>query len=175
MVKNAVNKKQKSGNEYKGEKLITRIKLTNEDTLEIDYKLSNEDEALTVKYNGKDNVTQKFLEKFEETSTIIWEILPDIQNIEKVNIIRLQYNEKDFLEKISLSFQIKCDLSNSPINISTPYIGFLDPEMTEVQSTALSNNAQQITHEIIALTKAYMNGDTRTKQLSLVVNNEDCD
>lgn len=175
MTKSVLNEKQKAGNELKGEKLITRIKLTNDDKLEIDYKLSNDDEALTVKYYGKDSVTQKFLEKFEETNSIIDEILPDIQNIDKVHIIRLEYTENGFLEKISLSFQVKCELSNCPINIATPYIGFIDPENEEVQLQALSNDAEQITHEIIALTKAYMNGDTRTKQLSLVVNNEDCD
>lgn len=172
MAKTATDEKQKSGNEVSGEKLLTRIKLTNTDTLEIDYKFSNEDEALTVKYEGKDGVTKKFMEQFEETKVIVKEILPTLEEDSKVHIVRLKYDSAGFLDKISLSFQITSLLSNTPINVSTPFIGFVDPD-EENQSPALSNNAETMIHEIVALSKAYMNGDTRTKQLSLVVDNEE--
>lgn len=176
MTKAATNEKTEQSNMATGEKLITKIKLTPAETLEVNYKLSNDKEALEVLYVGKEEVTAKFSENFEKLTTVACQIVPMLENVPEedlsVGILRLKYNDNGFLDKASLSIKLLIEASNSPINISTPMVDFAKEDMSDF-AFKISQENEELIHEVIALTKAYMNGDTRTKQLSLVVDNEE--
>lgn len=176
MTKTAINEKTEQGNKTSGEKLITRIKLTSGNTLEVNYRLTNDKEAMDVSYQGKEEVTEKYTTQFAKLHNPACQIIPMLSGVSKENltvgILRLKYNDKSFLDKISISLQLKIDASNSPVNISTPMVDFSKEDMPET-AFRISQENEDTVHEILAMTKAYMNGDTRTKQLSLVVNNEE--
>lgn len=159
-----------------GEKFITKIKLMPDNTLEMKYKLSNNQEALTVTYCGKEEVTNKCLAQFTELNALACQIVPLLAHAApadlKTNIIRLKYNENGNIDKVSLSIQLKLNTSNSPVNISTPLVALMTEESEESDAFRVSAENEEIIHVLLALAKAYMNGDTRTKQLSLVVGNE---
>lgn len=176
MTKLATNEKTEQSNMATGEKLITKIKLTPAETLEVNYKLSNDKEALEVLYVGKEEVTAKFSENFEKLTAVACQIVPMLENAPEedlsVGILRLKYNDNGFLDKVSLSIKLLIEASNSPINISTPMVDFTKEDMSDFVFR-ISQENEELIHEVVALTKAYMNGDTRTKQLSLVVDNEE--
>lgn len=176
MTKTATKIQTESGNNIAGEKLITRIKLMPGNTLEVNYKLANDKEALEVSYTGKEEVTDRYLEQFAKLNAPACQIVPILEYAYpadlKAGVLRLKYNEKGNLDKMSVSVQLKLTTSNSPVNISTPMVDFVTEDSPE-EAFRISAENEEIVHELLAMTKAYMNGETRTKQLSLVVDNEE--
>lgn len=176
MTKTAINEKTEQTNKTTGEKLITRIKLLSDNTLEINYRLTNDKEALEVSYKGKEETTEKFQKEFEKLYSVACQIIPMLSDVSEedlsVGILRLKYNEKGFLDKASISIKLDIEASNSPVNISTPMVDFVKEEMSD-EAFRISQQNEEIIHSVLEMAKAYMDGDTRTKQLSLVVDNEE--
>ena len=79
MTKTATKIQTESGNNIAGEKLITRIKLMPGNTLEVNYKLANDKEALEVSYTGKEEVTNRYLEQFAKLNAPACQIVPILE------------------------------------------------------------------------------------------------
>lgn len=123
-------------------------------------------------FTGKDECTEEFKTLFQSAKEIFVEIMPalrkDIGSI-KMNAISFNYDKSCFLEKVlfSVIFTLK---QGNVINISTPQIPIYKENMAET-TLAVSGKHVDLLHEIIAKAKNYMNGETRTKQMSLIVDN----
>lgn len=123
-------------------------------------------------FTGKDECTEEFKNLFQTSKEIFGEIFPVVRKElanTKMNAIQLVYDKQGFLEKVlfSVIFTLK---QGNVINISTPQIPIYKENMAET-TLAVSGKHVELLHEIIAKAKDYMNGETRTKQMSLIVDN----
>lgn len=170
------NLKEKEENTVKsGEIFINRIKINNDNTASIYYRTATDDSAKEVYYSGKDQITEKFSTTFQKSVYTFCEIIPEIKkNVSKIkaNVIKLDYNKQGFLKSALYSVKYAFnDANNAVININTPPLPIYDESMEN--TFAISGKDEELLHEIIDCAKGYINGETRTKQMKLVVDNTD--
>lgn len=168
------NLKEKEENTTKTTGLyITKIKFKENKAI-INFK---DDQDLSLKegvYTGKDEVTEDFKNVFQQAVDTFVELLPDLKKSKaqiKMNALRFDYDKQGFLEKVLFSTVWTFNNQGNVINLNTPQFPIYKPEMSET-TVAISGKDEELMHEIIAKAKAYMNGETRTKQMKLVVNND---
>lgn len=166
--------KEKKENTTKSTGLyITKIKFK-EGKAVINFK---DEQDLSLKegvYSGKDETTEEFKSLFQQAVDTFVELLPDLKksrNQIKMNALRFDYDKQGFLEKVLFSTVWTFNNQGNVINLNTPQFPIYKPEMSET-TVAISGKDEELMHDIIAKAKAYMNGDTRTKQMKLVVNND---
>lgn len=166
--------KEKKGNTTKTTGLyITKIKFKEGKAI-INYR---DEQDLSLKegvYSGKDETTEEFKSLFQQAVDTFVELLPDLKksrNQIKMNALRFDYDKQGFLEKVLFSTVWTFNNQGNVINLNTPQFPIYKPEMSET-TVAISGKDEELMHDIIAKAKAYMNGDTRTKQMKLVVNND---
>lgn len=166
--------KEKKGSTTKTTGLyITKIKFKEGKAI-INYR---DEQDLSLKegvYSGKDETTEEFKSLFQQAVDTFVELLPDLKksrNQIKMNALRFDYDKQGFLEKVLFSTVWTFNNQGNVINLNTPQFPIYKPEMSET-TVAISGKDEELMHDIIAKAKAYMNGDTRTKQMKLVVNND---
>lgn len=171
---NKSNLKEKEENTTKTTGLyITKIKFKENKAI-INFK---DEQKLSLKegvYTGKDEVTEDFKNVFQQAVDTFVELLPDLKKSKaqiKMNALRFDYDKQGFLEKVLFSTVWTFNNQGNVINLNTPQFPIYKPEMSET-TVAISGKDEELMHEIIAKAKAYMNGETRTKQMKLVVNND---
>ena len=87
-----------------------------------------------------------------------------------MNVIRFDYGKCDFLERALYSIKYSFnDQNNAVINISTPLLPIYKEGYEN--TFCISGKDEEDLHEVIKKAKAYINGETRTKQMKLVVDN----
>lgn len=145
MANTALKEKEENTTKSSNMMYIQKVKINNNNTATISYKMSNDLAAQEVLFTGKD---QKIT----------------------MNAIRLDYDKSDFLEKALYSVKYAFnDQNNAVINISTPLLPIYKEGMEN--TFCISGKDEEILHAIIAKAKAYIAGETRTKQMKLVVDN----
>lgn len=154
---------------------INNIKINNDGTARIYYRTSNDNSAKEVYYNGKEPITEEFGKAFQAAKAGFCNVIPALtKDVAKItmNVIKLDYGKTDYLAKALYSVKYAFnDQNNAVVNISTPMLPIYREEFDE-DTFCISGKDEEALHEIIRLAKAYMNGDTRTKQMKLVVNND---
>jgi hypothetical protein len=167
------NLKEKEENTTKTTGLyITKIKFK-ENKAVINYR---DEQDLSLKegtYTGKDEVTEEFKNLFQKAVDTFVELLPELKKSKsqiKMNALRFDYDKQGFLEKVLFSTVWTFNSQGNVINLNTPQFPIYKPEMSET-TVAISGKDEELMHNIIDKAKAYMNGDTRTKQMSLIVDN----
>lgn len=158
-----------------GEMFIENVKLNNDNTCTIFYKTSTDKEAKEVYYSGKDPVTQEFYEIFQATVEGFCGVIPRLaadRHKITMNKIKLDYDKQGFLKNALYSVKYAFnDQNNAVVNISTPLLPIYKEGMEN--TFTISGKHETALHDVIEKAKAYMNGDTRTKQMKLVVDNTD--
>ena len=171
MAKTATKEKEQTTNEVKG-MFIQKIQLKEGRGIII---YSNDtDNALNAgTFTGKDECTEEFKNLFQNTKDIFGEILPifrtKLADI-RMNAISFDYDKSGFLEKVLFSVVYTFTKQGNVINISTGQIPIYKENMAET-TLAISGKDVELLHEVIAKAKAYINGETRTKQMTLIVDN----
>lgn len=166
-------KEKENKTQSKNLMFIQRIKINNDNTATIFYKTSNDLSAQEVSYTGKDQITEEFSKAFQNTVTGFTSCIPKLASETSkitMNVIRFDYGKSDFLEKALYSVKYAFnDQNNAVINISTPLLPIYKEGMEN--TFTISGKDEEALHEVIAKAKAYIDGDTKVKQMKLVVDN----
>lgn len=152
---------------------IERVKINNDKTATINYRTTCDASAQEVFYQGKDGVTEEFYNIFQSTVSGLVEAVPrlkaDFNKIE-MNAIKFDYGKDEFLKSALYSAKYKFnDAANGVMNLNMPPLPIYKEGMENTFS--ISGKDEDTLHEVIAKAKAYIAGDTRTKQMKLVVDN----
>lgn len=153
--------------------LVKKVKLLNDGTAEINYSTSKDDAAETVFFKGKEEVTKEFKEVFQQTVEGFLGVIPllskDARKI-TMNVITFDYGKSEFLEKALYSVKYAFnDANNAVINISTPQLPIYKEGMEN--TFTIAGKHEEALHNVIAKAKAYIKGETATKQMKLIVDN----
>lgn len=152
---------------------IKQIKMTKENRALITLSDDNDFRTQDGTFNVKDEVTGEFKELWNSALEIIIELnpqlkkeLPDL----RLNHIQFYYDKQGFLSDASFSVVWTFDDAGHVLNLNYTKFPIYKPEFSE-NTVAISGKHEELLHKILKKAKAYMNGDTRTKQMSLIVDN----
>lgn len=172
MVQTAAKEKE-STTQSKNLMFIQKVKVNNDNTATIFYKTSNDLCAQEVSFTGKDQITEEFSKAFQNAVTGFTSCIPKLASETSkitMNVIRFDYGKSDFLEKALYSVKYDFnDQNNAVINISTPLLPIYKEGYEN--TFCISGKDEEALHKVIEKAKAYINGETRTKQMKLVVDN----
>lgn len=173
MTNIALKEKEENTTNTQNQMFINKIKINNDNTAIISFKTSNDLSAQEVIFTGKDPITESFAKTFQEAVKGFCGVLPSLSKDSSkitMNAIKFDYGKSDFLEKALYSIKYAFnDQNNAVVNISTPLLPIYKEGMEN--TFCISGKDEETLHEIIAKAKAYINGETRTKQMKLVVDN----
>lgn len=171
MARTATKEKEENTTKVKG-MFINKIQIKEGRGL---IQFSNDCDTSTSEgtFTGKDECTEEFKNLFQSSIEIFGEILPifktKLADI-KMNAINFNYDKQGFLEKVLFSVIYTFTKQGNVVNISTGQIPIYKENMAET-TLAVSGKHVELLHEIIAKAKDYMNSETRTKQMSLIIDN----
>uniref|UniRef100_A0AAU8ATA2 Uncharacterized protein n=1 Tax=Dulem virus 31 TaxID=3145749 RepID=A0AAU8ATA2_9VIRU len=153
--------------------LITYIKFNKNDTAIVKYRKTQKMSIEEITHNGQDGVTDDFMQKFNKAKDGFIECMPllrpDRPKI-SMNVIEFFYDKSDYLQSALYSVKYAFnDQNNAVINISTPPLPIYKEGMEN--TFCISGKDEEALHDVIESAKAYINGDTRTKQMKLIVDN----
>lgn len=173
MAKTAEQEKTKDSTQSKGVIFIEKIKITPERCAIINYRTSYDNSSTETVFKGQEQVTEEFYNAFQSTVEgfvgCISKLSSETPKI-KMDFIEFNYSKSDYLEKALYSIKYAFnDQNNAVINISTPLLPIYKEGMEN--TFCISGKHEEALHEVIRLAKAYINGETRTKQMSLIVDN----
>lgn len=171
MAKTNLKEKEETTNGFKG-LLIKQIKMKDNRAL---ITLNDENDFRTQDgtFNVKDEVTEEFKNLWESAKEIIIALNPQLTKeiaALRLNHIQFFYDKKGFLSDVSFSVIWTFDSQGHVLNLNYTKFPIYKPEMAETV-VAISGKHEDLLHDILKAAKAYMNGETRTKQMKLVVNN----
>lgn len=174
MTKTNTKEKSESTNKVEG-MFIIKVKLNNDNTASIFYRTSTDKEAKEVYYTGKDQVTEEFKKAFQACVQgfcgVMPRLTPDSDKI-TMNAIKFDYDKSGFLNSALYSIKYAFnEQTNAVVNISTPLLPIYKEGMEN--TFTIAGIHEEALHDVIAKSKAYINGETRTKQMKLVVDNSE--
>ena len=151
--------------------LITKITMKNNKAI---IECSNEDDFRTndFKFKVKDEITENFKTLWDEVKDIIIALTPSLYKegqALKINSINFEY-ESGYLENVSIAVVWSIDDKGHILNLNYNKYPIFREEFTE-DVVCISGKHEELLHDILKAAKAYMKGDTRTKQMSLIVDN----
>jgi hypothetical protein len=150
---------------------INKIKILNDKTAVINYVQSGDLSSSEVIFTGKEKVTNEFFNKFQENISGFIGCMPklseDAKNI-TMNAIKFDYGKDNgALQNVLYSVKYAFNpANNAVVNISTPLLPLYKEGMSE-KTFYVSESHEALLKEVIELAKAYINGDTGTKQQNL--------
>ena len=151
---------------------INKIKILNDDTAEISYKSKTELGTETISYSGTEKVTDEFKTAFKQTKGGFIATLPVLEkHSDKItmNCIQFEYDKTDKLQNVLYSVKYAYnEKNNSVVNISTPKLPIYRDEFDENTFCVCGKDEQDL-YSVLEFAKAYLKGDTRTKQMKLEV------
>lgn len=175
MVATAVKTTEKDNTASKNQMFIVKVKINNDGTAAINYRTSCDSDTKEVYYQGKDDVTEEFKNIFQETVNGLIGCIPKLtgdKNKITMNSIKFDYGKDEFLKSALYSAKYAFnDQNNAVINLNTPPLPIYKEELEN--TFCISGKDEDALHEVIAKAKAYINGETKTKQMKLVVDNSD--
>lgn len=152
---------------------INKVKINNDNTASIYYKTTCDSNAQEVYYTGKEEVTEEFKNAFQATvkglTNVITRLAPDSSKI-TMNSIKFDYDKTEFLKSALYSAKYNfSEQTNAVIKLNTPPLPIYKEGMEN--TFCISGKDEESLHEVIAKAEAYINGETRIKQMKLVVDN----
>ena len=173
MTTQTATKTQKDKSANTEQMFINKVKLKNDDTAEICYRTTNDNNAQEVHFQGKDEVTEDFKRAFQATVSGFTGVIPKLASeVSRItmNAIKFNYGEDTFLKSAlySAKYQFN-EQSNAVMNLNTPPLPIYKEGMEN--TFTISGKDEDALHEVIAKAKAYINGESRTTQMKLVVDN----
>lgn len=163
MVATVVKTTEKDNTASKNQMFIIKVKINNDGTAAINYRTSCDNDTKEVYYQGKDGVTGLI--------GCIPKLAGDKNKI-TMNSIKFDYGKDEFLKSALYSAKYAFnDQNNAVINLNTPPLPIYKEEYEN--TFCISGKDEDALHEVIAKAKAYINGETKTKQMKLVVDNSD--
>jgi len=120
-------------------------------------------------FNVKDEVTEEFKTLWHNALEIVVALTPQLGkevSALRLNHIQFFYDKKGFLSDVSFSVIWTFDSQGHVLNLNYTKFPIHKPELSETV-VAISGKHEELLHEILKAAKAYMNGETRTKQTSL--------
>lgn len=166
-------KEKKENTTNKNLMFINKVKLNNDGTAAIYYRTSCDNNAQEVFYQGKEGVTEEFLKTFQSTVKGLLNVIPRLaadENKITMNAVNFDYGKDEFLKSALYSAKYAFnDQNNAVLNLNTPPLPIYKEGMEN--TFCISGKDEETLHEVIAKAKAYINGETRTKQMKLVVDN----
>lgn len=173
MTKTAVKETTNDSTQSKGVILIEKIKITPARCAIINYRTSYDNSSTETVFKGQEQVTEEFYNAFQSTVEGFVGCIPKLSADRAkitMNCIKFDYAKSDYLDKALYSIKYAFnDQNNAVINISTPILPIYKEGMEN--TFCISGKHEEALHEVIRLAKAYINSDTRTKQMSLIVDN----
>ena len=173
MAKTVEKEKKSDSTNTKGMIFIQKVKINPDNTAKVWYKKSDDlfQEERTA--SGQDQVLEEFSKAFQSTvmgfTSCIPKLAPESNKI-TMNCIKFDYGKDGYLQSALYSIKYAFnDANNAVINISTPLLPIYKEGMEN--TFCISGKDEEALHEVIRLAKAYINGETRTKQMSLIVDN----
>lgn len=171
-TKTAVKEKKDATTNSK-QMFINKVKINNDNTASIYYRTTCDSNAQEVYYQGKEEVTEDFKAAFQATIKGLINVIPKLQldsSKLQMNAIKLDYDKTEFLKSALYSAKYQfSDQTNAIMNLNTPPLPIYKEGMEN--TFCISGKDEEDLHEVIAKAKAYINGDTRVKQMKLVVDN----
>lgn len=173
-MKNAIEKEQTNDStNTKGMIFIQKVKINTDNTAKIWYKKADDLFSEERTASGQDQVTEEFAKAFQTTVKGFVNCIPKLSaEGDKItmNCIKFDYGKDGYLQSALYSIKYSFnDANNAVINISTPLLPIYKEGMED--TFCISGKDEEALHEVIRLAKAYINGETRTKQMSLIVDN----
>lgn len=155
----------------RGEVLIDKIKIENKKAVINYHKTTDFDDAQTI-YTGKEEVTEDFQKAFEGCISGFLSIMPELKQTKiTMNCLNFTYDKANEIEKALYSVKYKFhDQGNQVINLNTPQLPIYKDTFDE-KTFCISGKDVDAFYDVIDFAKKYINGDTRTKQMKLVVDN----
>lgn len=171
MTKSNLKEKQDTTNNVTG-LFIKKIQMKDNRALislndDNDFRTHNGD------FNVKYEVTEEFKTLWHNALEIVTSLTPQLGkevSALRLNHIQFFYDKKGFLSDVSFSVIWTFDSQGHVLNLNYTKFPIYKPEMAETV-VAISGKHEELLHDILKAAKAYMNGDTRTKQMSLIVDN----
>ena len=171
-TKTAVKEKKDATTNSK-QMFINKVKINNDNTASIYYRTTCDSNAQEVYYQGKEEVTEDFKAAFQATIKVLINVIPKLQldsSKLQMNAIKLDYDKTEFLKSALYSAKYQfSEQTNAIMNLNTPPLPIYKEGMEN--TFTISGKDEEALHEVIAKAKAYINGETRTKQMKLVVDN----
>ena len=169
----AKEKEKKDATTSRKQMFIHKVTINSDNTASIYYKTTCDSNAQEVYYTGKEEVTEEFKNTFQATvkglTNVITRLAPESSKI-TMNSIKFDYDKTEFLKSALYSAKYNfSEQTNAVINLNTPPLPIYKEGMEN--TFCISGKDEESLHEVIAAAKAYINGETRTKQMKLVVNN----
>lgn len=157
----------------KGVILIDKIKIDNKKAVINYHKSTDFDDAQTT-YTGKEEVTEEFLNAFNNCIAGFQSIMPELKTSKMtMNCLNFTYDKANEIEKALYSVKYNFhDKGNQVINLNTPQLPIYKDTFDE-KTFCISGKDVDAFYTVIEYAKKYINGDTRTKQMKLVVDNTD--
>lgn len=175
MTKSSAKTKEEQTPQKKNGMYIVRVQLKNDNTATVFYRTTTDKDAKEVYYSGKEEVTEEFKTTFKNAVDgflgVIPRLAPDKEKI-TMNAIKFDYDKSGFLKSALYSVKYAFnDQNNAVINISTPPLPIYKEGMEN--TFTIAGIHEDALHEVLEKTKAYINGETRIKQMKLVVDNSE--
>lgn len=157
----------------RGEILIDKIKIEHKKATINYHKTTDFDDTTTV-YVGKEEVTEDFLKAFEGCTAGFASVMPELKTAKMtMNCLSFTYDKSNEIEKALYSVKYKFHYAgNQVINLNTPQLPIYKDNFDE-KTLYISGKDVDAFYTVIDYAKKYINGDTRTKQMKLVVDNTD--
>ncbi len=148
---------------------IDEIQITNANTAVISYRTLNDSYSQEITYKGQEEITEEFKNIFQQNVEGFIGVFPALAKDAKkitMNIIKFYYGKDSFLKNALYSVKYAFNQANNAVvNISTPSLPIWQEGFDE-KTFCISGKYEVLLHETINKAKAYINGETRTKQLS---------
>lgn len=171
MTKSNLKEKSETSNNVTG-LFIKQIKMKDNRAL---ISLSDDNDFRT--QNGdfcvKDEVTEDFKKLWDSAKEIVTALIPQLNKevpALRLNFINFYYDKKGFLSDVSFSVVWTFDSQGHILNLNLQKFPIYKEEMAET-IVAISGKHEDLLHDILDAAKKYMKGETRTKQMKLVVDN----
>lgn len=139
----------------------------------IEYSTDDDFRVNESKFKVKDEITEDFKTIWQNALAIITELTPQLYKevaALKINSIQFNYTADAYLDKVSIAVVWSIDDNGHILNLNYNNYPIYKAEFAE-NVVAISGKHEELLHEILKAAKAYMNGETRTKQMSLIVDN----
>lgn len=150
---------------------INKIKILNDGTAEIGYKSRTDLGTENISYAGTEKVTEEFLKAFQKS---VYGFVSFMSVLEKhtykviMNSLQFYYDETEKLSHVIYVVKYECNDSKYIVNISTPKLPIYRADFSQNVFCIDGSNEENL-YNILDFAKAYLKGDTRTKQMKLEV------
>ena len=151
---------------------INKIKILNDGTAEISYKSKTDLGTENISYTGTEKVTEEFLKAFQKSVNGFVSCLTVLEKHRHkitMNALQFYYDETEKLSHVIYIVKYAySDEGHYLVNISTPKLPIYRAEFAQNVFSISGGNEENL-YNILDAARAYLNGDTRTKQMKLEV------